>query len=251
MKWVKRFAAGALAAALSLALLCGCSDSTKLENVEELEFKKSLLYNRVYFIGAISDSGWALKGVDQANGKTFVAVSKEQAVSYVGTEQSGVMKVAGVSTYGPTDKNGQYVSAGIYEADRKTGTYRSVGKMGAVEQVITSMLLSYGRDLNDGHATDPNSDNLPTKMEAASATRGGESYYVEKAEYACGTAVIYYLVNGTIGEDTEVKYIDIYLPGQKTPQARYKVTDEGFIYKGNTALVKEYGNLLSRLDKVD
>ena len=28
MKWVKRFAAGALAAALSLALLCGCSGSS-------------------------------------------------------------------------------------------------------------------------------------------------------------------------------------------------------------------------------
>ena len=28
MKWVKRFAAGAVAAALSLALLCGCSGSS-------------------------------------------------------------------------------------------------------------------------------------------------------------------------------------------------------------------------------
>ena len=29
----------------------------------------------------------------------------------------------------------------------------------------------------------------PTKMEAASAARNGETYYVERAEYASGTAV--------------------------------------------------------------
>ena len=41
MKWVKRFATGMLAAALSLALLCGCSDSTKLDNVKELKYEDS------------------------------------------------------------------------------------------------------------------------------------------------------------------------------------------------------------------
>lgn len=45
MKWVKRFAAGFLAAAMSLALLCGCSGSDGvLANAKEIEPGNSMWF---------------------------------------------------------------------------------------------------------------------------------------------------------------------------------------------------------------
>ena len=252
MKWVKRFAAGFLAAAMSLALLCGCSGggggSIDPDTTQPLEFKDSLLCTtRTYWCGAISGFGWALKGTDQTGAKTLVAVSKNQNVSYVGTEKSGIMKVVDSAEYKVRDKSNNLVPAGFYEVDRTKKTYRSADKMGAVEQVITSMLLSYGSSTTNK----PIEENIPNKMESATATRDGKEYYVEKAEYACGTAVIYYQITNEEKNEADVKYVDIYLPGQSKPQAQYKVTEEEYNYHGGTAMVSEYGGLLGQYDKVD
>ena len=72
MKWVKRFAAGMLAAALSLALLCGCSDSTKLDNVKELKYEDSILYTRTYWHDRIDGTGWAMECTRLSNGQTII-----------------------------------------------------------------------------------------------------------------------------------------------------------------------------------
>lgn len=114
-----------------------------------------------------------------------------------------------------------------------------------MDQVISDLFLSFG-----GNNT-PEPDCAPTKMEAASATRNGETYYVERAEYASGTAVVYYLMKGSNTTDAEAKYLDIYLPGQKTPRARFEVTEEERPYGGSSKLISEYPVVLDYLTKVE
>lgn len=232
MKWVKRFAAGALAAALSLALLCGCSDSTKLENVKELNYNDSMLYTRTYRSSASNGEGWAMECTNLSNGQKIIMAEMDQTKFYIGTEQNGVVKI--------TQRYSQDVFPGIYQADIEAGTYKSIEKLGAVEQVISDLFLSGGT---------PNSDCVPTKMEAASATRSGENYYVERAEYASGTAVVYYLVKNSSNRRAEAKYVDIYLPGQKTPQARFKVTREEGTGNAGSKLIPKYPVILDELTK--
>ena len=190
MKWVKRFAAGMLAAALSLALLCGCSDSTKLDNVKELEYKDSILYTRTSWNNACTGMGWAMECTKRSNGQTIIMAEVNQCKVYIGTRLNGVVNQIGYNTY---------AIAGTYQVDRKAGTYKKIEKLDAVDQVISDLFLSFG-----GNNT-PEPDCAPTKMEAASATRNGETYYVERAEYASGTAVVYYLMKGSNTTDAEAK----------------------------------------------
>ena len=239
MKWVKRFAAGMLAAALSLALLCGCSDSTKLDNVKELEYKDSILYNRTMWNDNIVGVGWAMECTRLSNGQTIIMAEQNQQRFYIGTKLKGVVK--GIDNY---YRYGYNTPAGTYQVDRKAGTYKEIEKLDAVDQVISDLFLSYG-----GNGT-PNPACAPTKMEEASAARNGETYYVERAEYASGTAVVYYRMKGPNAADAEAKYLDIYLPGQKTPQARFKVTKEEQYYGGHE-LIDEYPDVLNYLQKVD
>lgn len=236
MKWVKRFAAGMLAAALSLALLCGCSDSTKLDNVKELEYKDSILYSRTWWNNACTGMGWAMECTKRSNGQTIIMAEVNQCQVYIGTKLNGVVNQIGYNTY---------AIAGTYQVDRKAGTYKEIEKLDAVDQVISNLFLSYG-----GNGT-PDSNCVPTKMEGASATRNGETYYVERAKYASGTAVVYYRMEGPNAADAEAKYLDIYLPGQKTPQARFEVTKEERPYGGSTKLVSEYPVVLDSLTKVE
>lgn len=242
MKWVKRFAAGMLAAALSLALLCGCSDSTKLDNVKELKYEDSILYLRTRWNSSVGGAGWAMECTRLSNGQTIIMAEKNQQRIYIGTKLKGVVR--GIENY--YSLNGNYnTPAGTYQVDRKAGTYKKIEKLDAVDQVISDLFLSYG-----GRST-PNPACAPTKMEEASATRNGETYYVERAEYASGTAVVYYLMKGSNTTDAEAKYLDIYLPGQKTPRARFEVTEEERPYGGSSKLISEYPVVLDYLTKVE
>ena len=237
MKWVKRFAAGMLAAALSLALLCGCSDSTKLDNVKELKYEDSILYTRTYWHDRIDGTGWAMECTRLSNGQTIIMAEVNQCKVYVGTKLNGVVNQIGYNNY---------AIAGTYQVDRKAGTYKEIEKLDAVDQVISDLFLSFG-----GNST-PNQACVPTKMESASAVRNGETYYVERAKYASGTAVVYYLMEGSTNRDAEAKYLDIYLPGQKTPQARFEVVkEEGYSLSLESKLVSEYPYVLNSLTKVE
>ena len=169
MKWVKRFAAGMLAAALSLALLCGCSDSTKLDNVKELEYKDSILYTRTFWNNACTGMGWAMECTKRSNGQTIIMAEVNQCKFYIGTKLNGVVNQIGYNTY---------AIPGTYQVDRKAGTYKEIEKLDAVDQVISDLFLSFGGNFTPDPAC------VPTKMEAASAARNGETYYVERAEYA-------------------------------------------------------------------
>ena len=74
---------------------------------------------------------------------------------------------------------------------------------------------------------------------------------MERAEYASGTAVVYYLMKSSNITDAEAKYLDIYLPGQKTPRVRFEVTKEERPYGGSSKLIGEYPNVLDYLTKVE
>lgn len=242
MKWVKRFAAGMLAAALSLALLCGCSDSTKLDNVKELKYEDSILYSRTYWSSGYTGTGWAMECTKRSNGQTIIMAEQNQQRVYIGTKVKGVVK--GIDNYYTSGSN-YNTPAGTYQVDRKAGTYKEIEKLDAVDQVISNLFLSYG-----GNNT-PNPACVPTKMEAASAVRNGETYYVERAEYASGTAVVYYLMEGSTNWDAKAKYLDIYLPGQKTPQARFEVVkEEGYYLNGGSRMISEYPDVMENLTKV-
>ena len=242
MKWVKRFATGMLAAALSLALLCGCSDSTKLDNVKELKYEDSILYLRTRWNSSVGGAGWAMECTRLSNGQTIIMAEKNQQRIYIGTKLKGVVR--GIENY--YSLNGNYnTPAGTYQVDRKAGTYKKIEKLDAVDQVISDLFLSYG-----GRST-PNPACAPTKMEEASAARNGETYYVERAEYASGTAVVYYRMEGPNATDAEAKYLDIYLPGQKTPQARFEIVkEEGNYLSGGSRMIHEYPDAMEKLTKV-
>lgn len=242
MKWVKRFAAGMLAAALSLALLCGCSDSTKLDNVKELEYKESILYQRTMWNDNIAGAGWAMECTRLSNGQTIIMAEQNQQRIYIGTKLKGVVR-GNENYYYPSARYN--VPAGTYQVDRKAGTYKKIEKLDAVDQVISDLFLSYG-----GNYT-PNPACAPTKMEEASAARNGETYYVERAEYASGTAVVYYRMEGPNDTDAEAKYLDIYLPGQKTPRARFEVVkEEGYGLNKGSRLTNEYPDAMETLTEV-
>lgn len=243
MKWVKRFAAGMLAAALSLALLCGCSDSTKLDNVKELEYKDSILYTRTSWNNACTGMGWAMECTKRSNGQTIIMAEKSQQRIYIGTKLKGVVR--GIENY--YSLNGNYnTPAGTYQVDRKAGTYKKIEKLDAVDQVISDLFLSFGGSSTSNPAC------APTKMEEASAARNGETYYVERAEYASGTAVVYYRMEGPNDIDAEAKYLDIYLPGQKTPRARFEVVkEEAYGLFGGSRLTNEYPDAMKTLTEVE
>ena len=156
MKWVKRFATGMLAAALSLALLCGCSDSTKLDNVKELKYEDSILYLRTRWNSSVGGAGWAMECTRLSNGQTIIMAEKNQQRIYIGTKLKGVVR--GIENY--YYPSGRYnTPAGTYQVDRKAGTYKKIEKLDAVDQVISDLFLSYG-----GRST-PNPACAPTKME--------------------------------------------------------------------------------------
>lgn len=248
MKWVKRFAAGALAAALSLALLCGCSGSSKLDNVSEIDYKDSILYSRTYWCGAYSGYGWAMECRDQSTGQTYIFAEKNQNRVYLGKEQSGVVRVPYDSCleYKVYNKNYDEVPSGVYQVNSGSDTYKKEGSLNAVEQVISDLLLSWGRDGTPGNSN-PGDGRAPRKVEAASGVRNGKTYYVERAEYASGTAVVYYEMLDSMAVNARAKYLEIYLPGQKNPQARYKVNAEETFGK----MVDKYGDVLRSLTEAE
>lgn len=246
MKWVKRFAAGALAAALSLALLCGCSGSSKLDNVSEIDYKDSILYSRSRWNPAVHGAGWAMECRDQSTGQTYIFAEKDQNRVYLGKEQSGVMRVLyDSSSYGVYNKNDEEVTSGVYQVNSGSGTYKKEGSLNVVEQVISDLLLSWGQDVT--YYENPDAGRAPRKVEAASGVRNGKTYYVERAEYASGTAVVYYEMLGSTAANARAKYLEIYLPGQKNPQARYKVNAEETYGK----MVDKYGDVLRSLTEAE
>ena len=135
MKWVKRFAAGALAAALSLALLCGCSGSS-IDKGTVIDYEESVTSNMTAESGMMG-LPVVYECTNVSNGaKLYVETVRTRY--YVGTDQAGVMNIARVNEYDNTgkDKNNQTVAVGIYSIDRVNKTYQKNGKLDPMERVL-------------------------------------------------------------------------------------------------------------------
>lgn len=141
MKWVKRFAAGALAAALSLALLCGCSGSS-IDEGTVIDYEESVT-SYMTMESWIMGSPVVYECTNVSSGvKLYVETVGTRY--YVGTNQAGVMNIARVNEYDSTgkDRNNQTVAVGIYSIDRVNKTYQKNGKLDPMERVLGEVMYS-------------------------------------------------------------------------------------------------------------
>lgn len=216
MKWVKRFAAGALAAALSLALLCGCSGSSIDEGtvIDYMESSTSYMTMETYMMG----SPVVFECTNVSSGaKLYVETVKTGY--YVGTDQAGVMNIAWANQYSPVkDKNNQTVALGLYSIDRVNKTYQENGKLDPMERVLGEVMYSCCRYNHTNHTF---ANEGPKEIRAASRVKNKKVYYTEILEYDYATVALYYETENKSSTDTDLKYIEIYLPGEKTARAEF------------------------------
>lgn len=217
MKWVKRFAAGALAAALSLALLCGCSGSA-IDKGTVIDYEESVTSYMTAENGMMGHS--ILYECTNVSSGAKLYVETAEARYYVGTDQAGVMNIAEVNEYDGTgkDKNNQTVAVGIYSIDRVNKTYQKNGKLDPMERVLGEVMYSSRRyDYN----TNTFAQDGPKEIRAASRVKNKKVYYTEIFEYDYATVALYYETENKSSTDTDLKYIEIYLPGEKTARAEF------------------------------
>lgn len=216
MKWAKKIAAGMLAAALSLALLCGCSEKTLLAVTDkevQIDFGNSTTRTLVWASYHI-EVATTFECTNTADGTKFY-VEEVVHQCYVGTQQSGTLEIR---DQGNKDKDGTTVPEGVYSVNRTAGTYSKNGVFSDVEKVLTRVALSYeDYSAHNGRLQE---------AWAASRMRDGKLYYVEILKFDCGTAEMYYQTEGNGSDSNDLKYIEVYLAGDETPQAEFctKVT---------------------------
>lgn len=216
MKWVKRFAAGALAAALSLALLCGCSGSSIDEGtvIDYMESSTSYMTMETYMMGSpvVFECTNVSSGV-----KLYVETVKTGY--YVGTDQAGVMNIAWTNEYNTVkDKNNQTLALGLYSIDRVNKTYQENGKLNPMERVLGEVMYSCCRYDHNNYTF---AQEGPKEIRAASRVKNKKVYYTEIFEYDYATVALYYETENKSSTDIDLKYIEIYLPGEKTARAKF------------------------------
>ena len=216
MKWVKRFAAGALAAALSLALLCGCSGSSidKGTVIDYEESSTSYMTMKTWVMG--SPVVYECTNVS-SGAKLYVETVK--AGYYVGTDQAGVMNIAWTNEYNTVkDKNNQTVALGLYSIDRVNKTYQKKGKLDPMERVLGEVMFSSCRYVQNNYTFAAEG---PKEIRAASRVKNKKVYYTEIFEYDYATVALYYETENKSSTGIDLKYIEIYLPGEKTARAKF------------------------------
>ena len=216
MKWVKRFAAGALAAALSLALLCGCSGSS-IDEGTVIDYEESVT-SYMTMESWIMGSPVVYECTNVSSGaKLYVETVKTGY--YVGTDQAGVMNIAWTNDYNPVkDKNNQTLALGLYSIDRVNKTYQENGKLNPMERVLGEVMYSCCRY---DHTNNTFAAEGPKEIRAASRVKNKKVYYTEIFEYDYATVALYYETENKSSTDIDLKYIEIYLPGEKTARAEF------------------------------
>lgn len=217
MKWVKRFAAGALAAALSLALLCGCSGSS-IDKGTVIDYEESVT-SYMTMESWMMGSPVVYECTNVSSGaKLYVETVGTRY--YVGTDQAGVMNIARVNEYDSTgkDKNNQTVAVGIYSIDRVNKTYQKNGKLDPMERVLGEVMYSCCRY---DHSNNTFAQEGPKEIRAASRVKNKKVYYAEIFEYDYATVALYYETENKSSTEIDLKYIEIYLPGEKTAREKF------------------------------
>lgn len=216
MKWVKRFAAGALAAALSLALLCGCSGSSidKGTVIDYTESSTSYMTMETWVMG--SPVVYECTNVS-SGAKLYVETVKTGY--YVGTDQAGVMNIAWTNEYNTVkDKNNQTLALGLYSIDRVNKTYRENGKLNPMERVLGEVMFSSCRYVQNNYTL---AQEGLKEIRAATRVKNKKVYYTEIFEYDYATVALYYETENKSSTEIDLKYIEIYLPGEKTARAKF------------------------------
>ena len=148
---------------------------------------------------------------------------------YVGTNQAGVMNIARVNEYDSTgkDRNNQTVAVGIYSIDRVNKTYQKKGKLDPMERVLGEVMYSSSRYVQNNYTL---AQEGLKEIRAATRVKNKKVYYTEIFEYDYATVALYYETENKSSTDTDLKYIEIYLPGEKTARAKItaKRTSRGY-----------------------
>ena len=146
---------------------------------------------------------------------------------YVGTDQAGVMNIAWTNEYNTVkDKNNQTLALGLYSIDRVNKTYRENGKLNPMERVLGEVMYSCCRYDQNNHTF---AQEGPKEIRAATRVKNKKVYYTEIFEYDYATVALYYETENKSSQDIDLKYIEIYLPGEKTARAKFtaKIASRG------------------------
>ena len=129
------------------------------------------------------------------------------------------MNIAWTNEYNTVkDKNNQTVALGLYSIDRVNKTYQENGKLNPMERVLGEVMYSCCRYDHTNHTF---ANEGPKEIRAASRVKNKKVYYTEIFEYDYATVALYYETENKSSTDIDLKYIEIYLPGEKTARAKF------------------------------
>lgn len=223
MMWVKKFAAGVLAAALSLTLLSGCSggrSGSVISEGETISIDTSASYRLVQYTGNIYLT-YELECTNEKDGTKIYAGQANKARCFAGTHEAITMDVKAITSdqYKRTDADGNVIQPGLYTVNYKTKTYKEGGTFGSVEKMLAATAFcNYEKEAG-----------TLKEVRAASGTKHKQEYYVELLKFDFGTAAVFYTKDhwkaGTTDETdpAALKYIEVYLPGETAARASFEV----------------------------
>ena len=170
--WVKKFAAGVLAAALSLTLLSGCSggrSGSVISEGETISIDTSASYRLVQYTGNIYLT-YELECTNEKDGTKIYAGQANKARCFAGTHEAITMDVKAITSdqYKRTDADGNVIQPGLYTVNYKTKTYKEGGTFGSVEKVLAATAFcNYEKEAG-----------ILKEVRAASGTKHKQEYYV-------------------------------------------------------------------------
>lgn len=245
MMWVKKFAAGVLAAALSLTLLSGCSggrsgSGSVISEGETISFDTSASYRLVQYTGNIYQA-YELECTNEKDGTKIYAGQANKARCFAGTHEAITMDVrTALNQREGKDTDGNVIQPGLYTVNYKDNTYKEGGTFGSVEKVLAATIF----------CNYENENGTLKEVRAASGTKNKQEYYVELLKFDFGTAAVFYTkdpwkANAPTETDlAALKYIEVYLPGETAAKATFQVkatwsgTYEDTTHSGVTKLHK-------------
>lgn len=245
MMWVKKFAAGVLAAALSLTLLSGCSggrsgSGSVISEGETISFDTSASYRLVQYTDRIYQA-YELECTNEKDGTKIYAGQANKARCFAGTHEAITMDVrTALNQREGKDTDGNVIQPGLYTVNYKDNTYKEGGTFGSVEKVLAATIF----------CNYENENGTLKEVRAASGTKNKQEYYVELLKFDFGTAAVFYTkdpwkANAPTETDlAALKYIEVYLPGETAAKATFQVkatwsgTYEDTTHSGVTKLHK-------------
>lgn len=222
MMWVKKFAAGVLAAALSLTLLSGCSggrSGSVISEGETISIDTSASYRLVQYTDRIYQA-YELECTNEKDGTKIYAGQATKVRCFAGTHEAITMDVRTAYSYKEgKDADSNVIQPGLYTVNYKDNTYKEGGTFGSVEKVLAATIFcNYEKEAG-----------TLKEVRAATGTKNKQEYYVELLKFDFGTAAVFYTKdpwkanNPNETDPAALKYIEVYLPGETVAKATFQV----------------------------